>query len=58
MADLPHHRDTDKEPGAVSDGRPLVGTRRRMYLFVVVAVALVLLMVVLHLTGTVGAGAH
>jgi hypothetical protein len=58
MAELPHHPDSDEDSGLEPDRGSSARTRRRTYLFVVFGVALVLLMVVLHLTGVVGPGTN
>ena len=56
MAELPSHRDTERPDGA----EPALGggSRRIRIVGVAAAVALVVLAVVLHLTGVVGAGGH
>jgi len=59
MAELPSHPDTGPDSGGDVDDGP--GARRRStgaVVAIVVPVALVVLMVVLHLTGTLGPGAH
>lgn len=57
MAGLPSHPDAD-HPGA--DAEPALdgGLRRRRVLGVIGALALAVLVVVLHLTGVVGSGSH
>lgn len=59
MAGLPSHPDAD-HPGA--DAEPALdgGLRRRRVLGVIgaLALALAVLVVVLHLTGVVGSGSH
>jgi hypothetical protein len=57
MADPPRHPDTSKETArdrGSTDARP----RWVIALAILSAVALVVLLVVLHLTGTLGPGAH
>jgi hypothetical protein len=57
VAGLPSHPDAD-HPGA--DAEPALdgGLRRRRVLGVIGALALAVLVVVLHLTGVVGSGSH
>ena len=56
MEDIPRHPESH-EVGAAGDARP--GSRPRwVYALVVIGIALLVLMVVLHLTGVVGPGAH
>ncbi len=59
MADPPRSRETEEDTGRGPD--PGVATGRPRWVFVVgiiIAIALVGLMVFLHLTGTLGPGAH
>jgi hypothetical protein len=59
MADLPTHSDTGDHPGTGGHGEPPAGPRtRRKVVWVAIGVALLVLFVVLHLTGVVGAESH
>jgi len=58
MTELPYHPDTDDDTGAGPDRRSATKTPWGTYVFGVIVIALVLLFVVLHLTGTLGPGAH
>jgi len=59
MADPPDYPDTTEDTGVGPDHESPVGTRRRVsVLGIAIAIVLVLLFVVLHLTGTLGPGAH
>lgn len=63
MADPPRHSEAEEDAGAESDRGVAGGTRRRRsmlggILVIAIAFALVVLIVVLHLTGTIGPGAH
>ena len=53
----PRHPDTS-DLGAVSDGRTSVTRPRRIYALVVMVIALLVVMIVLHLTGVMGPGTH
>ena len=57
MPDVPRHPDTP-DGGLLPNARP--ATRRPWWFYALGAtvVALVVLMVVLHLTGVIGAGSH
>jgi hypothetical protein len=59
MADPPHYPENEEEPGTVLD-RGAAGRTPRwvVALGIVIAIALVALIVLLHLTGIVGPGAH
>ena len=61
MSDLPSHPDSGSpsqfDP-SVSDPQIAPGSRRRSVLAVAGVAALVVLVVVLHLTGVLGAGSH
>jgi hypothetical protein len=58
MADPPHY-NTDEDTGAASDrGAPSGKSRWVSVLGFSIAIGLVLLLVVLHLTGILGPGAH
>ena len=50
MAELP--------PDIEDDAADVVADKRWKYVFVIVAIALIVLFVVLHLTGLAGAGMH
>jgi hypothetical protein len=57
MADLPTHFDTGDDPDA--GPRPVASrSRRRATAWIFLAVALVAVFVVLHLTGVLGPGGH
>jgi hypothetical protein len=58
VAGLPSHPDTE-HPGG-TDAEPALdgGSRRVRLLGIIAAVALVVLVLVLHLTGVIGAGSH
>jgi hypothetical protein len=59
MADPPSHPDTGDDTGVGPDRGSPAGTQRWVpVLGIVIAVVLVLLLVVLHLTGVLGPGAH
>jgi hypothetical protein len=53
---LPHHPESDKDAGVEAGGNAT--SSRRTYSIVALVIAVVLLMLVLHLTGVVGAGSH
>ncbi len=59
MADPRPDRDSDDDPAARIDRGSTTSTPRWVRaLGIVIALALIALIVVLHLTGTLGAGAH
>jgi hypothetical protein len=59
MAHPPPYPDTGDETGAEPDRRATGGTPRWVSaVAIAVVIGLILLMVVLHLTGTIGPGAH
>ncbi len=59
MAELPQHPDTDDHIGVGSDRGSTANARRWVAVVgISIAIVAVLLMVVLHLTGTIGPGAH
>lgn len=59
MADPRPDPDNQDDPGTRLDGGPTTSTPRWMPLVgVVIAIALIALLVVLHLTGTLGGGVH
>jgi hypothetical protein len=56
MADPPRYPDTGDDPGDRGAATP---TSRWVWaLGIIIAIALVVLFVVLHVTGTIGPGAH
>ena len=57
MADIPTHPDTGTDPDAETEVSA-AGPRWRTALWVAVAVVVLALFIVLHLTGVVGAGSH
>jgi hypothetical protein len=58
VAALPSHPDTEQPDD--TDAEPALdgGSRRVRILGIIAAVALVVLVLVLHLTGVIGAGSH
>lgn len=58
MTDLPRHPDTDEDAGVGADRGAASGTSWGTYVFGGIVIGVVLLFVVLHLTGTLGPGAH
>jgi len=59
MADPPRYPDTGDDTGVGPDGGSATSTPRWVsVLGIIIAIVLVLLFVVLHLTGTLGPGAH
>jgi hypothetical protein len=63
MGDPPDLPEPEEDAGAESDLEAARGIRRRLpmlggILVIVIAIALVVLLVVLHLTGTIGPGTH
>jgi len=58
MAEPPRHPDTDLLPDVGSERESTAGTPWGTYVFVVVAIVLVLAFVLLHLTGVIGPGSH
>lgn len=60
MADLPTHSDTGDEPATRRPAEePATGpTSRQKAVWVAIGVALLVLFVVLHLTGVLGAESH
>jgi hypothetical protein len=59
MADPPSYPDTGEDTGVGPDRRSASSTPRWVpVLGIVIAIALVLLLVVFHLTGILGPGAH
>jgi hypothetical protein len=59
LAHPPHYPDTGDDSGMDSDRIPATGAPRWISVVgIIVAIGLVLLLVVLHLTGVIGPGAH
>lgn len=58
MASPPRYPQTDDDTGVGPDRESTTGTAPWVYVLVIVGIALILLMVVLHLTGTMGHGLH
>lgn len=58
MTEPPSHPETDDTGGVPERGATTGLPRWMSVLGIVIAVALVLIVVVLHLTGTIGAGTH
>lgn len=58
MASPPRYPDTDGDTGVGPDSESTTGTSRRVYALVIMGIALILLMVILHLTGAMGHGLH
>ena len=59
MAELPPYRDPSDDTGVGPDRGSATSTPRWVpVLGIVIAIVLVLLLVVLHLTGVLGPGAH
>lgn len=63
MGDPPRHPETEDDGAVEIDEGPAGGTRRRRsvlggVLVIAVAIGLVVLIVILHLMGTLGPGAH
>jgi hypothetical protein len=59
MVDPPHYPDTGEDTGGRRDRGSASRTPRWvLVLGIVIAIVLVLLLVVLHLTGVLGPGAH
>jgi hypothetical protein len=56
MTDPPRHPGTEGNGGPGPEESP--GSRWRIVLGVTIAIALLMLIVLLHLTGTIGPGAH
>ena len=63
MGDPPRRSEPEEDAGAEADLGATGGTRRRLsmlggILVIAIAIALVVLIVFLHLTGTLGPGGH
>jgi len=58
MTDPPRHRGTDGDDGPAPEGPPGGGPRWKVVLGVTIAIALLVLIILLHLTGTIGPGTH
>ena len=58
MANIPCYPNSSDHPGLEPDRVATTGSPWRMYLIWIVVIALLLLIVILHLTGIVGAGSH
>jgi hypothetical protein len=58
MANTPRYPDSSNHPGLEPERAATTATPWRIYLIWIVVFALLLLMVILHLTGIVGAGSH
>jgi len=59
MADPPPYTDTGDDASVGSDAGSTIGTPRWVKVCgIVAAIALLLLMIVLHLTGAIGPGLH
>jgi hypothetical protein len=58
MIDPPRHPGTDGDGGPAPEGPPGSPPRWKVVLGVTIAIALLVLIILLHLTGTIGPGAH
>jgi hypothetical protein len=58
MTDPPRHPGTDENAGPGPEGPPGGASRWKVVLAVTIAIALLALIVLLHVTGTIGPGAH
>jgi len=63
MGDPPRRSEPEEDAGVETDREATGGARRRLpmlggILVIAIAIALVALMVLLHLTGTLGPGVH
>ena len=58
MTDPPRHPGTDVNGGPGPERSPGGASRWKVVLGVTIAIALLALIVLLHLTGTIGPGAH
>ena len=58
MAHLPSHPDTHHDAGEMPDHRSTASRPWGTHVFGLVTIILVALFVVLHVTGTLGPGAH
>jgi hypothetical protein len=58
MTDPPRHPGTDGDGGPAPEGPPDGAPRWKIVLGITIAIALLVLIILLHLTGTIGPGAH
>jgi hypothetical protein len=59
MADPPRYPETEEDAGPGPDDESTRGTPRWVFVLgIIIAIALVALMLLLHLTGTLGPGTH
>jgi hypothetical protein len=63
MDESPRHHEDEEDAGMADRGPPAGGTRSRPSLLggilvIAITIGLVVLIVILHLTGTIGPGAH
>jgi hypothetical protein len=58
MTDPPRRPGTDGDDGPAPAGPPGGASRWKIVLGVTIAIALLVVIVLLHLTGTIGPGAH
>jgi hypothetical protein len=59
MGDMPSHSETEEDARGGSDGGPAPSTPRWVPMVgIVIVAALIVLIVVLHLTGVIGPGSH
>jgi len=58
MTDPPRHPGTNEDDGPAPKGPPGGAPRGKVVLGVTIAIALLVLIILLHLTGTIGPGAH
>jgi hypothetical protein len=58
MTHPPRHPGTDGDGGPAPEGRPGAASRWKVVLGVTIAIAVLVLIILLHLTGTIGPGSH